>query len=88
MSTYSGAFLCPNITGQIRNVSETFGSGDGTCSGAFSKEGASLNRNTPDGLDAGPTGIINLNASWSSSFYGKSSSIQPASIRLLSCIKF
>ena len=77
----------PNISGQIKNVSETFGSSDGTCSGAFSKENASLNRNTPDGLDAGPTGIINFSASKSSSTYGKSSTIQPASIRCIPCIK-
>ena len=77
----------PNITGAVRHVSETYGA-IGECSGAFSKGSLSSGNNTPDGLDAGPTGILNFAAKSSSSVYSKSTTVQPSSLRLLPCIKF
>ena len=77
----------PNITGSVRHVSETYGA-IGECSGAFSKGSLSSGNYTPDGLDGGPTGILNFAANSSSSVYSKSTTVQPPSIRFLPVIKF
>lgn len=71
----------PNITGRAQIVC-----GNLTCFGAF--EGKSP---TNVGIDSGTGGSIpglNLSASLSSDLYGRAQTTQPASIRLIPCIRF
>ena len=79
----------PNITGDVWHIAGTAGNGiGGGESGAMyrTKHGSS-------DVPSGQTGSANsydgvaLNASTSSSVYSNSSTVQPAAIRLLQCIK-
>ena len=79
--TYKAEGL-PNITGKVKNVSETYSSA-GVCEGAFSKGSASLSHSTPDGLDAGGTGILNFDASDANQIYGKSAHVTPETYTVL-----
>lgn len=71
----------PNITGKEQ--------GDEnppieTCTGAFYKDG--IYSNTGAGSVAG-SGILGFDASRANAIYGKSSTVQPPSVRVLPCIK-
>ena len=82
VGTYVEAGL-PNITGST----ETTGTSCFTAaSGAFSTTGSVMyitaNRQTQDAY------AISLDASDSSSVYGRSSTVQPSALRLIPCIKF
>lgn len=77
----------PNITGEIDgNNGVLFCWWSGSTSGAFSHE-----EGTPQspGGEAHPTSVqvLSFSASDSQSIYGRSASVQPASVRVLPCIK-
>lgn len=72
----------PNITGTFTEHGNTSGL---TCTGAFTGEARiGLNSNQGGAWDGGR---VTMNSSRSSSVYGAASTVQPASTRLLYCIK-
>lgn len=75
--TQSGAGL-PNITGNVKLISEGFNKA-GSTSGAFNKQaGVEWDGWTPDGVDGDWGGSFDFNASRSSSVYGSSNTVTPA----------
>lgn len=72
----------PNITGTFTEHGNTLGL---KCTGAFTGEARiDLNSNQGGAWDGGR---VTMNSSRSSSVYGAASTVQPASTRLLYCIK-
>ena len=72
----------PNITGTFTEHGNTSGL---KCTGAFTGEARiGLNSNQGGAWDGGR---VTMNSSRSSSVYGAASTVQPASTRLLYCIK-
>ena len=72
----------PNITGTFTEHGNTSGL---KCTGAFTGEARiGLNSNQGGAWDGGR---VTMNSSLSSSVYGAASTVQPASTRLLYCIK-
>lgn len=81
VGTYVEAGL-PNITGTFTEHGNTSGL---KCTGAFTGEARiGLNSNQGGAWDGGR---VTMNSSRSSSVYGAASTVQPASTRLLYCIK-
>lgn len=72
----------PNITGTFTEHGNTSGL---KCTGAFTGE-ARIGLNSNQG-GASDGGRVTMNSSLSSSVYGAASTVQPASTRLLYCIK-
>lgn len=75
----------PNITGYVA-VDDTVGINANVCGGAFSR-GAKIEGSSKDGGVNHGLYPLNLDASKSSSAYGKSSTVQPQSMRMLAIIK-
>lgn len=75
----------PNITGYVA-VDDSVGGNENVCGGAFSK-GAKISGSSKDGGVSHGLYPLNLDASKSSSAYGKSSTVQPQSMRMLAIIK-
>ena len=74
----------PNITGTIGGIKNNgFGS---QCSGAF-KEGTGSLYDGNSKSDVPQFGTVPFDASWSSSTFGASTTVQPDSVLLLPCIK-
>lgn len=80
--TYTAEGL-PDITGKVTSVSQTFGLGDGTCEGAFSKDTGHNGSHTPTNVDNTETGILNFAASDSNEIYGKSAHVTPETYTVL-----
>lgn len=81
----------PNITSSNSNSSEIGGwsnSSDPQSRGAFTSVGLGYGPRAQSSYRDGFHIMISLDASGSSSVYGQSASVQPASLRLLPCIKF
>ena len=76
----------PNITGSFGRLTSNHGNDPGYFKGAFEREGA---MNLGNGGSGTATNGRNasFDASRSSGIYGDSSSVQPAALRLLPCIK-
>ena len=76
----------PNITGSFGRLTSNHGNDPGYFKGAFKREGA---MNLGNGGSGTATNGRNasFDASRSSGIYGDSSSVQPAALRLLPCIK-
>lgn len=80
----------PNITSSNTQSSEIGGwsnSNNSQSRGAFSSVGLGYGPRSQSSYRDGYHIMISLNAKGSSSVYGRSSSVQPASLRLLPCIK-
>ena len=75
----------PNITGYVA-VDDSVGRNANVCGGAFSK-GAKTTGSSKDGGVNNGLYPLNLDASKSSSTYGKSTTVQPQSMRVLAIIK-
>lgn len=67
-------------------VDDTVGINANVCGGAFSR-GAKIEGSSKDGGTNHGLYPLNLDASKSSSAYGKSSTVQPQSMRMLAIIK-
>ena len=81
-SLYDMQIRVPNITGTFTEHGNTSGL---KCTGAFIGEARiGLNSNQGGAWDGGR---VTMNSSRSSSVYGAASTVQPASTRLLYCIK-
>ena len=72
----------PNITGEFPNNDNEY---EKYYSGAFSIGSVRLSGYSDTDVSTGQTGLFR--ASWSSSTYGSSTTVQPASVRSLFCIK-
>ena len=72
----------PNITGEFPNNDNEY---EKYYSGAFSIGSVRLSGYSDADVSTGQTGLFR--ASWSSSTYGSSTTVQPASVRSLFCIK-
>lgn len=72
----------PNITGEFPNNDNEY---EKYYSGAFSIGSVRLSGYSDADASTGQTGLFR--ASWSSSTYGSSTTVQPASVRSLFCIK-
>lgn len=77
---YQLCWVCPNITGS----NGTWLGDTGTPFGAFIDRGYV----TGNGGGSGTINRMGFDASLSSSLYGAASTVQPQSLRFISCIKF
>ena len=75
----------PNITGYVA-VDDNVGRNANVCGGAFSKGAKTTGSSKGGGVNNGLY-PLNLDASKSSSTYGKSTTVQPQSMRVLAIIK-
>lgn len=75
----------PNITGYTSGI--LFGS-ESEFVGAFLRQGESVNAKDPTGSWNHHYQTVGLDGSRVDSAFGKASSVQPAALRLLPCIKF
>lgn len=76
----------PNIIGSVTNIAETFGK-TAVTDGAFSNETGHSAECTPSNTDKSEAGKMIFDASKSNSIYGKSDTVQPASVIMMYIIK-
>ena len=89
VSCGSGGFRCPNIIGSAagRDFINAYGGLDTRQSGVFFWNQQNAVGSMDGGSHRDPGGTLNFDASREESLFGKSSTVQPQSLRLIPCIK-